>query len=142
MASRGRGSPRDPTHPVLRLAPRTPSAGTDPPNRGTVTWAHVSVTQGIRKRCYRPFVLPTLVATQQPLAARSQPVVTPSNLLAPSLGEWLSYGRTYDNLRFSPLSHITTRNVQQLAPVAVYQMNVHRADGLEATPIVAGGVMY
>ena len=69
-------------------------------------------------------------------------MVAPSDLLAPSPGEWLNYGRPYLNQRYSPLSQANTRTVQQLTPVAVYQMNVQRADGLEATPIVAGGVMY
>jgi alcohol dehydrogenase (cytochrome c) len=60
----------------------------------------------------------------------------------PPGAEWLNYGRTFDNQRFSPLTKITTKNVAQLVPAAVYQMNVDRAHGLEATPIVAGGVMY
>ena len=84
----------------------------------------------------------SLVGALAPRVAESQRVVAPSDLVAPSPGEWLNYGRTYDNQRYSPLSQVTARNVQQLVPVAVYQMNVHRADGLEATPIVAGGVMY
>ena len=74
--------------------------------------------------------------------APAQRTVASSELLAPPAGEWLNYGRTYDNQRFSPLTAINRDNVRQLAPVAVYQLNVQRADGLEATPIVAGGVMY
>ena len=72
----------------------------------------------------------------------AQRIVNPSELLAPPPGEWLTYGRTYDNQRFSPLKQIDRRTVSRLLPAAVYQLNVHRADGLEATPIVAGGVMY
>ncbi len=75
-------------------------------------------------------------------AVQAQRTVNPSELLSPPAGEWLTYGRTYDNQRFSPLTQITRANVKQLAPTVVYQMNVQRADGLEATPIVAGGVMY
>ncbi len=72
----------------------------------------------------------------------AQRTVQPDELRSPPPGEWLTYGRTYDNQRFSPLTEVTRANVKQLAPAAVYQMNVQRADGLEATPIVAGGVMY
>lgn len=77
-----------------------------------------------------------------PVAASAQRSVNPSELLAPPASEWLTYGRTYDNQRYSPLTQVTRANVQRLVPTAVYQMNVQRADGLEATPIVAGGVMY
>ncbi|MEO7086805.1 MAG: PQQ-binding-like beta-propeller repeat protein [Gemmatimonadaceae bacterium] len=72
----------------------------------------------------------------------AQRAVAPAELLNPPAAEWLNYGRTYDGQRFSPLALITTKNVSQLVPTAVYQMNVDRAGGLEATPIVAGGVMY
>ena len=74
--------------------------------------------------------------------ASAQRGVSPSQLLSPPPGEWLNHGRTYDNQRFSPLDQINRRTVRRLTPVAVYQLNVHRADGLEATPIVAGGVLY
>ena len=77
-----------------------------------------------------------------PATALAQRSVAPSELLAPPAAEWLSHGRTYDNQRFSPLAQVTRANVASLMPTAVYQMNVQRADGLEATPIVAGGVMY
>ena len=75
-------------------------------------------------------------------AAHAQRIVTASELLNPPAGEWLTHGRTYDNQRYSPLKEVTAANVAQLVPVAAYQMNVDRAAGLEATPIVAGGVLY
>ena len=84
--------------------------------------------------------LAALVSTATTSAA--QRTVTPAELLAPPNTEWLNHGRTYDNQRYSPLTQVTRETVARLAPVAVYQMNVQRADGLEATPIVAGGVMY
>jgi PQQ-dependent dehydrogenase (methanol/ethanol family) len=72
----------------------------------------------------------------------AQRTVSANELLNPPAGEWLNHGRAYDNQRFSPLTQVTTANVAQLVPVAAYQMNVDRAAGLEATPIVAGGVLY
>ena len=80
------------------------------------------------------------LSVSAPLSA--QRTVNPAELLSPPPGEWLTYGRTYDNQRYSPLTQVTRENVQRLAPTVVYQMNVQRADGLEATPLVAGGVMY
>jgi alcohol dehydrogenase (cytochrome c) len=54
--------------------------------------------------------------------------------------EWLIYGRTYDNQRFSPLTQITTKNVSQLRPV--WAMSLGTLDGVEATPLINDGVMY
>jgi alcohol dehydrogenase (cytochrome c) len=55
-------------------------------------------------------------------------------------GEWLTYGRTYDNQRFSPLGQITPRNVAQLRPVWAASMG--SLDGVEATPLIKDGVVY
>ncbi len=54
--------------------------------------------------------------------------------------EWRSYGHDYFNQRFSQLDQINRRNVQQLAPVYVFQTGVLGA--FETNPIVADGVMY
>src|SRR5689334_2989283 len=50
------------------------------------------------------------------------------------------YGRDYANLRFSSLKQIDRSNVRKLAPVWSFQTGV--ADGLEATPLFADGVLY
>jgi quinohemoprotein ethanol dehydrogenase len=55
-------------------------------------------------------------------------------------GEWLSHGRTYSEQRFSPLAGIDRSNVKNLGLEWSYDFGVSR--GIEATPIVAGGVMY
>jgi glucose dehydrogenase len=54
--------------------------------------------------------------------------------------EWLIYGRTYDNQRFSPLTGITPANVRNLRPV--WAASLGTLDGLEATPLVHEGVIY
>jgi alcohol dehydrogenase (cytochrome c) len=54
--------------------------------------------------------------------------------------DWLLYGRTYDNQRFSPLTQIDTTNVHRLVPVAIIQTGV--ANSFEATPIEVNGVLY
>src|ERR1700723_359008 len=55
-------------------------------------------------------------------------------------GNWMSYGRTYNEQRFSPLKEVTDRNVGQLGLAWHYDLDTHR--GQEATPIVVDGVMY
>ena len=53
---------------------------------------------------------------------------------------WLTYGRTYDEQRFSPLKEIDDHNVDQLHLAWYFDLDTRR--GQEATPIVADGVMY
>ena len=55
-------------------------------------------------------------------------------------GDWLSYGRTYKEQRFSPLDQIHVGNVAELGIDWVYDLKADR--GIEATPIVVDGVIY
>ncbi len=55
-------------------------------------------------------------------------------------GNWMSYGRTYSEQRFSPLSQITADNVKQLGLVWYADLDTNR--GQEATPLVIDGVLY
>lgn len=56
-------------------------------------------------------------------------------------GSWMTYGRTYDEQRFSPLKDINADNVSQLKLAWHYNLDaVHRAQ--ESTPVVVDGVMY
>lgn len=55
-------------------------------------------------------------------------------------GNWMAYGRTYDEQRFSPLNQINDRNVSQLGLAWYFDLDTQR--GQEATPIVVDGVMY
>ena len=55
-------------------------------------------------------------------------------------GQWLSYGRTYDEQRFSPLDQINADNVDQLGLAWFYDTGQQR--GHEATPIVVDGRIY
>ncbi len=65
-------------------------------------------------------------ATQTPVSAKST--------------EWPSYGRGYDNQRFSPLDQINRTNIGRLAPAWQYHSGVKAT--FQATPIVVNGVMY
>ena len=54
--------------------------------------------------------------------------------------DWLLYGRTYDNQRFSPLTQIDRSNVKRLAVKAIIHTGFFNS--MEATPIVVDGTMY
>ncbi|KPL69205.1 alcohol dehydrogenase [Erythrobacter sp. SG61-1L] len=53
---------------------------------------------------------------------------------------WLSYGRTYAEQRFSPLEDVNDGNVGKLGLAFAVQLDTNR--GQEATPIVVDGIMY
>ena len=53
---------------------------------------------------------------------------------------WLTNGRTYANLRFSPLDQINTGNIAHLVPRWIYQTG--KPATFQATPLVADGVLY
>lgn len=55
-------------------------------------------------------------------------------------GNWLTYGRTYSEQRFSPLKQINDHNAARLGLAWYFDLDTHR--GQEATPIVVDGVMY
>src|SRR3954470_1407530 len=79
---------------------------------------------------------PAPVATPKPTA-----LIDAARIIAPANGEWLSYGRTYDEQRFSPLARVDVGNVAQLGLAWSYDLDTaHRAQ--ESTPLVIDGVMY
>ena len=55
-------------------------------------------------------------------------------------GDWLTYGRSYNEQRFSPLKQIDDKNAGQLGLAWYYELDTHR--GQESTPLVVDGVMY
>lgn len=55
-------------------------------------------------------------------------------------GNWLMYGRTYDEHRFSPLREINEESVGDLGLAWSHEFDSTR--GLEATPLVYDGVIY
>jgi quinohemoprotein ethanol dehydrogenase len=53
---------------------------------------------------------------------------------------WLAYGRTYEEQRFSPLDQINRETVSRLG--LAWRVDMQSTRGLEATPIVVDGVMF
>ncbi|MCC6941845.1 MAG: PQQ-dependent dehydrogenase, methanol/ethanol family [Novosphingobium sp.] len=66
--------------------------------------------------------------------------VTAQSLMAADGANWLSYGRTYDEQRFSPLNQITDGNVGELG--LAWYADMDTARGQEATPLVIDGKIY
>ncbi len=54
--------------------------------------------------------------------------------------DWLTYGRTYSEQRYSPLKAIDAGNVSQLGLAWYAEFEADR--GMEATPLVVDGVLY
>jgi quinohemoprotein ethanol dehydrogenase len=59
---------------------------------------------------------------------------------AQEAGNWMSYGRTYNEQRFSPLKLINDQNISRLKLAWSYDLDTNR--GQEATPLVIDGAMY
>ena len=55
-------------------------------------------------------------------------------------GEWMSWGRTYDEQRFSPLDQVNQKSVGRLGLAWFADLNTYR--GVEGTPIEVDGVLY
>jgi PQQ-dependent dehydrogenase (methanol/ethanol family) len=56
------------------------------------------------------------------------------------LDDWLTHGRTYGEERYSPLAQIDETNVGKLG--LAWSLDTGTKRGLEATPIVADGILY
>ena len=70
----------------------------------------------------------------------AQPIDDARLTAAASSSEWLTIGRDYAETRFSPLTQINSSNVGRLGLAWSYDTQSLR--GLEATPLVADGVVY
>ncbi|MEO7568695.1 MAG: PQQ-dependent dehydrogenase, methanol/ethanol family [Croceibacterium sp.] len=77
--------------------------------------------------------------------AMSAPTVVDGQALrhidAPAnVGDWMSYGRGWDEQHYSPLSQINAGNVQGLGLAWYDDLQTYR--GVQATPLVIDGVLY
>lgn len=79
----------------------------------------------------------SLVAISSP--ATNSVTVNQQALINPGK-EWLNYGRTYKEQRYSPLAEINKNNVNELDLAWSFKFDTAR--GMEATPIMHNGVLY
>ena len=79
---------------------------------------------------------------QTPKSAAAPPVtderIMQANASEP--GAWLTYGRTFEEQRFSPSTQINRETVTELGIAWFKELNTFHP--VEATPLVADGVMY
>lgn len=87
-------------------------------------------------------LLATLTASDMVTAANggARSVVDAARIQAASAVDWLSYGRTYDEQRFSPLDRINQGNIGSLG--LAWSADMDTARGQEATPLVIDGKIY
>jgi alcohol dehydrogenase (cytochrome c) len=56
---------------------------------------------------------------------------------------WLTYSRTYDGQRFSPLDQVNRENVERLRPAWIYQSwNAESRPRFETSPLAVDGILY
>ncbi len=81
-------------------------------------------------------------ASAQDATGRGPAAVDAARIIAADTepGNWMTYGRTYDEQRFSLLDRITTDNIGELGLAWYADIPLNR--GQEATPIVVDGVIY
>ncbi|MEO7368396.1 MAG: PQQ-binding-like beta-propeller repeat protein, partial [Gemmatimonadaceae bacterium] len=73
----------------------------------------------------------------------ASPAVSADSAMARSMSDdsqWPSYGRDYSNRRFSPLTQISTTNVNRLVVAWTYHTGISKA--FEDSPVVIDGTMY
>src|SRR5215472_14364110 len=94
------------------------------------------------KRIILPFMLFALIGAGCTRASKAPGEVTDVTLAAADRdgANWLMYGRTYDDHRYSPLNQINEQTVTRLGLVWSRELDTTR--GLEATPLVENGVLY
>jgi quinohemoprotein ethanol dehydrogenase len=90
---------------------------------------------------------PEATQVAQETVAAASAALAPGSVNAQRMGDadkepenWMSYGRTYDEQRFSPLALVNTDNVSKLGLAWFHDLETQR--GIEATSIVVDGVMY
>jgi quinohemoprotein ethanol dehydrogenase len=107
-----------------------------------------SLAGAVQSAAGEPAASPT-TATTPPTAVTAATAATaaPANVDTARLenadhdpGQWISYGRTWDEQRFSPLKQINDQNAGRLGLARFAELNTYR--GVEATPLEVDGVLY
>lgn len=86
-------------------------------------------------------VLALVLTAPSPLLAAGGSNITDADIARTSnTSDWLAYGRTHDEQRFSPLTDINATNVGELG--AAWHLDLPTDSGLVSTPLIANGVLY
>ena len=93
------------------------------------------------RKKFRVALLTAIVVTAIPLGAQGLPVTFERLLNSDKEpGNWLTYSRTHNGWRFSPLDQINTANVSRLKVKWMFQGR--HLEKFETTPLVVDGIMY
>ncbi len=84
-------------------------------------------------------LLPLAACKQQP-SSELPGAVNAERIIAANPDDWLSYGRTYDEQRHSPLDQINKETVKDLG--LAWYADMDTARGQEATPLAIDGKIY
>src|SRR5215472_592028 len=95
--------------------------------------------KNIREEDMRRIVLASLLGAALPFAASAQTADEIKNA-AKTPQNVLTYGMSYSQQRFSPLTQINRDTVKRLVPAWSYSMNNNT--GEESQPLIYDGVMY
>jgi len=94
-------------------------------------------------RAVSVFLLSVAMAGAEPARAAGPPANVDANRIVKAdqdPANWLTYGRTYSEQRYSPLAEISADHVKQLGLAWHAYLDTDR--GQEATPLVIDGVLY
>src|ERR1700743_3460395 len=104
----------------------------------------MTATRGMRMRgVLKALALAAALAGFGAQGALAKPVTVDSQSMRAAdahPGDWMSYGRTWDEQRFSPLKQIDDKNASKLGLAWYADLNTTR--GIEGTPLVIDGVLY
>jgi quinohemoprotein ethanol dehydrogenase len=112
-------------------AARTPRQNRRGPAVGTVGYRRLVI------RAIAALLLSVFAVGAGPAGAAGLPANVDANRIAGAdqdPANWLTYGRTYSEQRFSPLARITADNVKQLG--LAWYADLETSRGQEATPLV------
>lgn len=98
------------------------------------------LTRTLRRVRWLPAGLALAIAGTIAAAPGPRGGITAQQIIAADPGNWLTYNRTYDEQRFSPLDQIDADNAGQLG--LAWYADLDTARGQEATPLAIDGVLY
>ena len=143
-ASRPRPPARD--HCLHDTRPRNHRAGRPADHRASrvLAWLVALAVVGCS-------ALPATDSSESSESSESKPAAIPSGrataavvdtarIIAADPAQWVSHGRNYAEQRYSPLDQIGEANVAKLG--LAWSFDLASDHGVEATPLVADGVMY
>ncbi len=102
----------------------------------------IVVSLGVLASCSEESPSPTFMQQESKASATAPGSVDGARIINADAtpGEWLSYGRSYSEQRFSPLTQIDAKNVAELGLAWYADLPTRR--GIETTPLMANGKLY